>query len=642
MMSKYHGPDVGESALRHAPVFIGAILLLLGASAPAATISWTNVNGGDWSVAANWNPNQVPGAADDVLITADGNYTVRLDISANISSLAVGGGSGTQTLTNPASPLNIANSGVVNANGVLGLGGGTLNGTNQVSGTMNWTAGILGGPLTVANGGLLNILGTSSLYLYAPLTNAGTINWSNAATLFLYNNHTPAYSGAIYNLAGGLFNLRTDQYLYGYLGQEFVNNAGTVQKLGGTGTSTFYSVPLTNSGTVSAQQGTLSFQGGGTISGAFSAAAGAAISFALGSFTAGSSPVLTGPGVIQFTGTTLLLPYDMVPDLLLAGGTVNLGPGFQGGTITNLALAGSTLNGTNQVSGTMNWTAGILGGPLTVANGGLLNILGTSSLYLYAPLTNAGTINWSNAATLFLYNNHTPAYSGAIYNLAGGLFNLRTDQYLYGYLGQEFVNNAGTVQKLGGTGTSTFYGVPLTNSGTVSAQQGTLSFQSGFVQGSSATLASVLGGAAPGSGYGQIQFANPLMLAGTFAASTRNGFRPSLTDTFYVLTYPSSTGIFASLTGLDLGGGLWLQPNFSSTGLTLSVTTKSPSSRPQLVITHSGTNVLIQWPLGFPTWVLQSTTNLTSSLWAVVPGVFTNQALVPISGPEQCFRLISN
>jgi hypothetical protein len=222
------------------------------------------------------------------------------------------------------------------------------------------------------------------------------------------------------------------------------------------------------------------------------------------------------------------------------------------------------------------------------------------------------------------------------------LFNLRTDQYLYGYLGQEFVNNAGTVQKLGGTGTSTFYGVPLTNSGTVSAQQGTLSFQSGFVQGSSATLASVLGGAAPGSGYGQIQFANPLMLAGTFAASTRNGFRPSLTDTFYVLTYPSSTGIFASLTGLDLGGGLWLQPNFSSTGLTLSVTTKSPSSRPQLVITHSGTNVLIQWPLGFPTWVLQSTTNLTSSLWAVVPGVFTNQALVPISGPEQCFRLISN
>ena len=114
----------------------------------------------------------------------------------------------------------------------------------------------------------------------------------------------------------------------------------------------------------------------------------------------------------------------------------------------------------------------------------------------------------------FLYNNNTPAYSGAIYNLAGGLFNLRTDQYLYGYLGQEFVNNAGTVQKLGGTGTSTFYGVPLTNSGTVTAQQGTLYFQSGFVQGSSATLASVLGGAAPGSGYGQIQFANPLVLAG--------------------------------------------------------------------------------------------------------------------------------
>jgi len=211
----------------------------------------------------------------------------------------------------------------------------------------------------------------------------------------------------------------------------------------------------------------------------FSAAAGAAINFAAGSFTAGSSPVLTGPGVIQFTGTTLLLPYDVVPNLLLVGGTVSLGPGFQGGTITNLTLAGSTLSGTNEVSGTMNWTAGVLGGPLTVVNGGLLNILGASTLYLYAPLTNAGTINWSNAATLFLLNNNTPNYSGAIYNLAGGLFNLRTDQYLYGQYGQELFNNAGTVQKLGGTGTSTFYAVPLTNSGTVTAQQGTLSFQGG-------------------------------------------------------------------------------------------------------------------------------------------------------------------
>ncbi len=140
------------------PVLVSAFALLLITSTRAGTIAWTNVNGGDWSVAANWNPNQVRTAADDVLITADGNYTVRLDISASISSLAVGGGSGTQTLTNPASPLNIANSGVVNANGVLGLGGGTLGGTNQVSGTMTWTAGILGGPLTVANGGLLNIL----------------------------------------------------------------------------------------------------------------------------------------------------------------------------------------------------------------------------------------------------------------------------------------------------------------------------------------------------------------------------------------------------------------------------------------------------------------------------------------------------
>src|ERR1039457_7308146 len=69
-------------------------LLAVGNLAPAATITWTNTSGGNWSVAANWSPNQVPTNTDSVLITAPGTYTVNFDLissgyspSASITNL---------------------------------------------------------------------------------------------------------------------------------------------------------------------------------------------------------------------------------------------------------------------------------------------------------------------------------------------------------------------------------------------------------------------------------------------------------------------------------------------------------------------------------------------------------------------------
>jgi hypothetical protein len=41
----------------------------------SATITWTNTSGGNWSVANNWSPNQVPTNADVVLITTPGTCT---------------------------------------------------------------------------------------------------------------------------------------------------------------------------------------------------------------------------------------------------------------------------------------------------------------------------------------------------------------------------------------------------------------------------------------------------------------------------------------------------------------------------------------------------------------------------------------
>lgn len=50
---------------------VAAILLFLPAShARAAIVSWTNIAGGNWSVAANWSTGTLPTAGDDVSITS--------------------------------------------------------------------------------------------------------------------------------------------------------------------------------------------------------------------------------------------------------------------------------------------------------------------------------------------------------------------------------------------------------------------------------------------------------------------------------------------------------------------------------------------------------------------------------------------
>src|ERR1017187_4963812 len=107
-------------------------------SANAADLVWTNTAGGDWNVAANWSPAQVPGSGDYVIITNGGAYTVTNSGSATLSGLILGGTNGTQTLS--IASLTLTGAGLINSNGVL-----------------NWSGGSLDGSLTVAQGGMLSI-----------------------------------------------------------------------------------------------------------------------------------------------------------------------------------------------------------------------------------------------------------------------------------------------------------------------------------------------------------------------------------------------------------------------------------------------------------------------------------------------------
>jgi hypothetical protein len=148
--------------------------------AHAATIAWTNLSGGEWNLAANWEPNQVPATGDTAIITNNGTYTVTLNASPTLASLTLGGASGTQTLLIPNSTLSLQTEGSVIGNGVLALIGGALSGTGTlvVSNLMNWTAGTMSGDgrTVIAPGATLIISNTAGLTLNRyRLENGGTV-----------------------------------------------------------------------------------------------------------------------------------------------------------------------------------------------------------------------------------------------------------------------------------------------------------------------------------------------------------------------------------------------------------------------------------------------------------------------------------
>jgi hypothetical protein len=129
------------------------------------------------------------------------------------------------------------------------------------------------------------------------LENAGTLLLQSRTIYFGENLLGTTFgSGTIVNDKGASFLIESDgtsvQVDTGF------TNAGLVEKEFSSGTSTIYS-PFTNTGTVSVQSGTLSFDGGGSSSGAgFTVAAGATLGFGGGNFT------LTG-GLYSVAGRTL-------------------------------------------------------------------------------------------------------------------------------------------------------------------------------------------------------------------------------------------------------------------------------------------------------------------------------------------------
>jgi hypothetical protein len=432
-----------------------------------------------------------------------------------------------------------------------------------------------------------------------------------------------------------------DSYGAGY---EYLINQGTVNEQSGTGPSSINVYIGALAGTYDAALGTtVKFIGGG----------------ASNPLTVGTPPVLNGPGQYQFTSGYLVLTVDAITNLTLAGGTLELGPGFQqGGAITNLTLDGITLGaGTYPVNGTLTATNSVFNGAITVNSGAVLDEFGgtldptgsltvegggvlnvASTFYLEGPLTNAGTINLTNAA-FYIYNNNGVNWAGGIDNQ--GVLNFygasgdNIDSYGAGY---EYLINQGTVNEQSGTGPSSIQ-ASFTNNGTVSALSGILSFNGSFT----AIGGTLSFGVSNLSSFGQIHILGNVALNGTASVSWLGGFTPAISNSFALLDYGSHSGSFADIT---LPPGTVGDGNYGNTVFSLLITGITAQTNPPVLnIERVNSNtVVILWPTVAGNLSLQTSTNLSSGSWSdVISGITTVGAdyvlTNTVNGKAAFFRL---
>src|SRR6185369_4900153 len=231
-------------------IFVALALSAGLCSTRANTIVWGGSNSGNWGTKSNWNPNHVPGASDTAVITNSGNYTVTLDVNADLAGLVLGTTSigSTQTLAFNGQTLTLGGQATVNFGGQFNLSSGTFYGnTNGVgaifNGALTCSGGALAGNLTLASNSVLVLAGTSASDSFNGLillTNYGTVAWSN----------TDLYGAAdlqIFNF--GLWDAQANNTFYG--NGTIIRSSGTFRKSAGGGITTLHnSTTFNSSGTV--------------------------------------------------------------------------------------------------------------------------------------------------------------------------------------------------------------------------------------------------------------------------------------------------------------------------------------------------------------------------------------------------------
>jgi fibronectin-binding autotransporter adhesin len=417
--------------------------------------------GGGASVAAgatfNINANKTLEVTGGVFLFNSGTVSMPGSGIFNVSSGTLRVPSSvTATIAN----LTLQGSGVIDGSGTL-----ILSGTSTWAGGTMGSATAPGGITQIDSGSALNITnaGSQSLTQGRELRNAGTVNYSGASTL------TMSGAGKITNDAA--FHLTADGDI-NVSGSATIDNNGTLDKNGGSGTSTLF--PAVNSaGTVSATTGTLALAGGGTPYTNVVPTSPATIAFPSG--THSILGTITGSGTIAISGATVAVsnPFT-IGTLSVTGGSATLDAN---GSVDAFTLTGGTLGGSGAL--TLNnggtWSGGTMSGSGTTVNPAAKTLSVSTPVTLDRTLQNDGTLDVSGNIT----------GSGSIAN--GGTLNAVANLTIGAVL-----NNSGSVVTSnvlslagGGTHTGSFN---VTAPGNVSFSAGTHSLSGGSI-GGTGTLA---------------------------------------------------------------------------------------------------------------------------------------------------------
>ncbi len=465
--------------------------ILVAPAANAADLTWIGGTG-VWNAAPNWNPAQIPTAADNVFITNSGTYTVIVDrVDPTVASLTIGGTTGTQTLSLDRTIFTLNGASTIKTRGRLEMlnNGTTLAGSGNltVDGGLIWTGGnMIGAGVTRINAAATATINGNAELDGRTFVNAGVATWS--AGSFDMGN------GAVFsNLVGATFNVTFDGN-NGTLGgaATTIVNAGLFRKTAGAA-RTDIAAQFNNIGTVESQAATLRLAGGGTHPGTIITGAGATVEFGGGTHVLPAGSLVTGNGVVNVIGATTLTAsgtFDTAGSILsITAGTANLTASCNV-TGSTLNVSGGTLNFSSAGTvSTVNLTAGTLGGTSPVTVTGLLTLGGGT--ITNALVTASGGLNINGGVTLnggklinpanavWSAGNLTGANGAVFSNLLGATFVTTFDGNAAAGAGATptFVN-AGSFQKIGGTAPlgNTSIDFQFINTGSVEVRTNTLRY----------------------------------------------------------------------------------------------------------------------------------------------------------------------
>jgi hypothetical protein len=326
-----------------------------------ATMLWTNAAGGNWDVASNWvnaaNPSDqhVPTSSDNAQINiADITVTHASDASDSVNSVTVASGT---TLSLSNGTLSIAAASTISGN--LTMTGGTLGGTGTltVAGVTTWTGGTMSGTGTTDAQGGLTLGGTVANTTYSEVLTGWTLNNYGTGTLAgTYEDSGLLLGGGavLDNEAGASFSIADNTPIWAYGGSPAggtVANQGTFAKTAGSGTSIIsdnydggaVAFDQSGSGTVATQSGTLTLDGGGSITGTasgLSASAGTTLAFGGGTFNIATATV-GGSGTVAVTGAAVAVGGGLTGatgTLAISSGTLTVNAASSVATLTTAAL----------------------------------------------------------------------------------------------------------------------------------------------------------------------------------------------------------------------------------------------------------------------------------------------------------------